>query len=186
LKVDAYEANSKGSFVDDNSMMDPEIINFATQHDLPIFVSIDGSLDNKGITTTTVSVVARDIKDKDKINCLEWQNRLGKVLLIRTWCLPKNWGTRKESINMAEAIKESINMAEAIGFIIGEYTIPLELPIIYITDSNNARTLQWNIKIIDEFTNRKKVSCVKQGIEYPIAKHLQYLTCKWPRVDQQS
>jgi len=50
-------------------MMDPEIINFATQHDLPIFVSIDGSLDNKGITTTTVSVVARDIKDKDKINC---------------------------------------------------------------------------------------------------------------------
>ena len=71
MKVIAYEANSKGSFVDDNYMMGPEIINFATQHDLPIFVSIDGSLDNKGITTTTVSVVAQDIKDKDKFNCLE-------------------------------------------------------------------------------------------------------------------
>jgi hypothetical protein len=115
LKVDAYEANSQGSFVDDNYMMGPEIINFATQHDLPIIVSIHGSLDNKGIATTTVSVVAPDIKDKDKINSLEWQNRLGKVLLIRSWCLPRNWGTRKESINITEAI----------GFIIIEYTIPL-------------------------------------------------------------
>jgi hypothetical protein len=29
-------------------------------------------------------------------------------------------------------------MAETLGFIIGEYTIPVDMPIIYITDSNNA------------------------------------------------
>jgi hypothetical protein len=29
-------------------------------------------------------------------------------------------------------------MAEAIGFIIGEYTIPPNMPIIYMTDSDNA------------------------------------------------
>jgi hypothetical protein len=38
-------------------------------------------------------------------------------------------------------------MAEAIGFFIGEYTIPANLPVIYITDSNNARSLQKRIKI---------------------------------------
>jgi len=49
----------------------------------------------------------------------------------------KKWGTEKVSINMAEAM----------GFIIGEYTIPANLPVIYITDSNNARSLQKRIKI---------------------------------------
>jgi len=38
-------------------------------------------------------------------------------------------------------------MAEAMGFIIGEYTIPANLPVIYITDSNNARSLQKGLKI---------------------------------------
>jgi hypothetical protein len=33
-------------------------------------------------------------------------------------------------------------MAESIGLIIGEYTIPSDLPVIYITDSNNTRPLK--------------------------------------------
>jgi hypothetical protein len=41
-------------------------------------------------------------------------------------------------------------MAETIGFILGEYTIPSDLPILYITDSNNARTLQWRVKNRDD------------------------------------
>jgi len=46
-------------------------------------------------------------------------------------------------------------MAEAIGVIIGEYTIPSDLPILYITDSNNAHTLQRNIKFRDKFAHCK-------------------------------
>jgi hypothetical protein len=62
-----------------------------------------------------------------------------------------------------------INMAKAIGFIIGEYAIPSDLPIIYITDSNNARTLQRNIKNQDMFTHQKMIRNVKQGIDHSIA-----------------
>jgi len=77
-------------------------------------------------------------------------------------------------------------MAEATGLILGEYTIPSEYPIIYITDSNNARTLQKSIKTLENFTHRKKVRQVKQGIDYSIANHLEYLTKCWPREDQLS
>jgi hypothetical protein len=67
-------------------------------------------------------------------------------------------------------------MAETLGFIFGEYTLPSHLPAIYITDSNNARTLQRNIKNIEDFTHRKKIRKIKQGINYSIANHLEYLT----------
>jgi hypothetical protein len=46
-------------------------------------------------------------------------------------------------------------MAETMGFIIGEYTVPETLPIIYVTDSNNARTLQRNLKNGKDFTHHK-------------------------------
>jgi hypothetical protein len=104
----------------------------ASQHDLPIFVSIDGSVDDLGIATSTVSILAPDIRETDDIDSYEWQDRLARVLLIRSWRLPKYWGT---------AIAD-INMAEALGFILGEYTIPSGFQIIYVTDSNNAHTLQ--------------------------------------------
>jgi hypothetical protein len=71
-------------------------------------------------------------------------------------------------------------MAESIGFILGEYTIPAEIPVIYITDSNNAKTLQRNIASLKNFTHRKQVRHVKQGIDQSIASHLEYLTKKWP------
>ena len=112
--------------------MDHEIIEDALQHDLPIFVSIDGSIDDSNLATTSISIVAPDIRDTDEKDSMAWQSRLAKVLLIRSWQLPKQWG----------AVKASINMTESLGFIIGEYTIPPDLPTIYITDSNNARTLQ--------------------------------------------
>lgn len=77
-------------------------------------------------------------------------------------------------------------MAETIGFILGEYTIPSDLPILYITDSNNARTLQWRVKNRDEFTHQKMASCVKQGIDYLIANHLEFLTSRWPKEEHLS
>ena len=77
-------------------------------------------------------------------------------------------------------------MAEALGFIIGEYTIPPDLPVIYITDSNNARTLQRNVKNKAKFTHRQMVRCVKQGIDQSIANHLELLTSKWIPEDQLS
>jgi hypothetical protein len=97
------------------------------QHDLPMFVSIDGGLKD-GIATVCVTILAPDIHDTDED--MEWQSRSAKALLIRSWQLPKQWGTSSTCINMAESL----------GFIIGEYTIPGNFPVIYITDSNNART----------------------------------------------
>jgi hypothetical protein len=52
----------------------------ALQHDLPVFISIDGSLDDDGIATVSISVVASDIKESD--SALEWKDRIAKVLLI--------------------------------------------------------------------------------------------------------
>jgi hypothetical protein len=77
-------------------------------------------------------------------------------------------------------------MAEALGFIIGEYTIPPDFPVIYITDSNNARTLQRNVKIKENFTHRQLVRCVRQGIDQSIANHLELLTSKWIPEEQLS
>jgi len=148
--------------------MDHEIIEDALQHDLPIFVSIDGSIDDSNLATTSISIVAPDIRDTDEKESMAWQSRLAKVLLIRSWQLPKQWG----------AVKASINMTESLGFIIGEYTIPPDLPIIYITDSNNARTLQKKVYNSDDLTHQKKVRKLKQGIDYSIANHLEYLTSK--------
>jgi hypothetical protein len=134
-------------------LSDMEILDAALQHDLPIFVSIDGSFDDEGVACTTISVLAPDIRDTNMINSNAWQNRLAKVLLICSWRLPTYWGTGTAGINMAEAI----------GFILGEYTIPADLPIIYITDSNNARTLQRNIVNLKKFTHRKKSQAGETG-----------------------
>jgi hypothetical protein len=101
-----------------------------------------------------VCILAPDIRDTDAVNGTEWQNRPAKVPLIRSWCLPKKWGIEKVSINMAEAS----------GFIIGEYTIPANPPVIYITDSNNARSLQKRIKNKDGLAHRKMVRQVMHGI----------------------
>jgi hypothetical protein len=67
-------------------------------------------------------------------------------------------------------------MAEALSFILAEYTVPPDIPVIYITDSDNTRTLQRNLKFHDQFTHRKLIRYVKQGIDYPIANHLELLT----------
>ncbi len=77
-----------------------------------------------------------------------------------------------------------INMAETLRFIIREYTTPSDLPIIYITDSKNARRLQRKLKKSDELTHRKKIRQVKQDIDYSIANHLEMLISKWQCKDQ--
>jgi hypothetical protein len=107
--------------------LDHKILEHALQHDLPIFVSIDGSLDENGVATTSISsisIVAPDIDDQDDVGSLNWQHRIVKVLLIHSLRLPKPWGTSQACINMAESI----------GFILGEYTIPSDLPILHIAD----------------------------------------------------
>jgi len=63
-------------------------------------------------------------------------------------------------------------------------TIPAELPIIHVTDSNNARSLQKRFRNSDTFTHRKIVRSIKQGIDYSIANHLAYLTSQWLHEDQ--
>jgi hypothetical protein len=83
--------------------LDHEILEHALQHDLPIFVSIDGSLNENGVATTSISIVAPDIDDQDDVGSLNWQHRIVKVLLIHSWRLPKPWGTSQACINMAES-----------------------------------------------------------------------------------
>jgi len=176
LKMDTQDHHLMQEWDTEIYLSDQEIIDLAMQHNMPIFVSIDGSYDEEEIACNTICIVAPDIRDSDALHSNEWQNRMAKVLLIHSWRLPEQWGTGKSSINMAEAV----------GLILGEYTIPSQLPIIYITDSNNARTLQRNIKHLEEFTHRKKVRQVKQGIYYSIANHLEHLTKRWRQLNQLS
>jgi len=176
LKHDDNDDNGGHSDEENLYMTDHKIIEYATQHDLAIFISIDGSLNEQNGASTTITILAPDIRDYDDRDDTEWQDREAKILLIRSWCLPKKWGSGQACINMAETL----------GFILGEYTLPSHLPAIYITDSNNARTLQRNIKNIDDFTHRKRIRKIKQGIDYSIANHLEYLTKKWPQRDHQN
>lgn len=106
-----------------------------------------------GIATVSMSIIAPHIKNTDTED--EWQKRTAKVLLIRSWRLPQQWGTGLTCINVAEAL----------GFIIGKYTIPMDLPVIYITDSTKARALQRNVKNKNKFTHQQMIRHVKQGID---------------------
>ena len=84
LKPNIIEEEIDDILPSEMSITDSEIFDYATQHDLPVFVSIDGSLDENGIATVSVSIVAPDIEDTDPKDSLAWQDRLAKVLLIRS------------------------------------------------------------------------------------------------------
>jgi hypothetical protein len=89
LKHDDNDDN--GGYTDEQNiyMTDRETIEYATQHDLPIFISIDGSLDEQSGASTTITIVAPDVRDYDNRDGTKWQDREAKILLIRSWCLPK-------------------------------------------------------------------------------------------------
>ena len=72
------------------------------------------------------------------------------------------------------------------GFVIGAHTIPPKTPILYVTDSNTARALQRNIINIHQFTHRKKVRKVKQGIDYALANQLEYLSQQRMNIEENS
>ncbi len=155
---------------DDYITSNADIIESITQLNLPAFVSIDASLEGTS-ATTTINIVIPDVREQD-ID-MEWQHRPAKTILTRIWKLPSQWGTGDTCINMAEAI----------GFILGDYTIPQDMPVIYITDSDNARTLQRNISKKSTFTHRQLIRKVKQGIDQAISNHLDFLTSQWPHAE---
>lgn len=160
--------------INNEALSDQEILDQALEHDLPVFVSIDGSLDDQGIATVSITVVAPDIRECDI--ALEWKDGIAKPLLVWSWRLPSLWGNTKVCINMAESI----------GFILDDYTIPPDIPVIDITDSNNARTLQRNLMSLDQYTHRQKIHNIMQGIDSSIAGHLDHLTQNWVKFDQLS
>jgi len=149
----------------DRPINNEKILELITKQDLLVFLSINGSVKNNS-ATVSIRIIIPDTKNNDMD--MEWWYRSARVLLICTWKIPNQWGTGQTCINMAEAI----------GFIIGEYTIPSDLPVLYITDSNKARTLQQNIKFCDKITHHKQIRCIKQGIDYSIANHLEFLISK--------
>jgi len=102
-----------------------EILDATRRMDLPVFISIDASLKD-GWAVSSINIIIPDIRPNDTES--EWHQRPAKPILTRSWRLPNQWGTGQTCINMAEAL----------GFIIGEYTIPENTPILYITGSNNA------------------------------------------------
>ena len=77
ISPNASDANTR--------LFDYEIIGLATQHDLPIFVSIDGSLDENDIATVSISMIDHDIHEVDNAKSENWQNRMARALLIRSW-----------------------------------------------------------------------------------------------------
>jgi len=87
----------------DNCLLsDNEIISLATRHDLPIFVSIDGSLLSDGTASVSVNLIAPDIRHTDQN--MEWQHRLAKILLGRSWKLPKRQMIRQVKQGIDQSI----------------------------------------------------------------------------------
>jgi hypothetical protein len=105
---------------DDGPALDSDILHHVIQLDLPLFISIDVSLDN-GTAISSINIVIPDIRQHD-ID-MEWQHRTAKTLLTRSWKLPKAWGVDPVCINMAEVF----------GLIIGEYSIPPDMPTSHAT-----------------------------------------------------
>jgi L-lactate utilization protein LutC len=69
-------------------------------------------------------------------------------------------------------------MAESLGFIIGEYTAPLTGPS-YILQTLIMRGHSKKRLEPEDLTHRKKIRRMKQGTDYSIASHLEFLTSKW-------
>jgi len=65
LKMDPVYDAYNTDYNNDGRNLDTKIIECATQHDLPIFISIDGSLNDAGIATVGVCIVAPDIRVLD-------------------------------------------------------------------------------------------------------------------------
>jgi hypothetical protein len=66
-------------------------------------------------------------------------------------------------------------MAESLGFIIGEYTAPLTGPS-YILQTLIMRGHSKKRLEPEDLTHRKKIRRMKQGTDYSIASHLEFLT----------
>ena len=84
LPPDATEEETQRDLDNNNLIKDYEIFEYATQNDLSIFVSIDGSLDDEGVAIDSVSLSAPDIRDTDEVGANLWTSRQAKVLLIRS------------------------------------------------------------------------------------------------------
>jgi len=124
-----HEDTAVVELFDNEYVKNEDVMELITQLNLPAFISIDASLEGTS-DTTSVNIVIPDVQPEDVEK--EWQHCPAKTILTRIWKLPSQWGTGTTCINMAEAL----------GFIIGDYTIPHNMPVMYITDSDNARTLQ--------------------------------------------
>jgi hypothetical protein len=79
LRDDTSTRTSGNTCDVDRPLLHEEILEYAMQHDLPVFVSIDRSLDNDN-ATVSISIVAPDIRCIDM--SAEWQGRPAKVSLI--------------------------------------------------------------------------------------------------------
>jgi len=168
-----HEDTAVVEFFDNKYVKNEDVMELIMQLNLPAFISIDASLEGTS-DTTSVNIVIPDVQPEDVEK--EWQHCPAKTILTRIWKLPSQWGTGTTCINMAEAL----------GFIIGDYTIPHNMPVIYITDSDNARTLQRNISRKSQFTHRHLIRQIKQGIDQAIANHLDFLTSQWPHEENLS
>ncbi len=65
-------------------------------------------------------------------------------------------------------------MAESLGILLSEYSLPIASPAMYITDSQNARSLHYNLNKGQDLTNCFLNRKVLQGIHQPIANQLSY------------
>jgi hypothetical protein len=73
---------------EDNIMLNHEILEYIAQLELPVFLSIDATLEN-GSAISNVSITVPDIRQTDEDQ--EWQHRPARIILSRAWKLPKQW-----------------------------------------------------------------------------------------------
>jgi len=63
LNPDERYVNPNNVDDQDTKLLDFEILDYASQNDLPIFISIDGSVDQNETATTSVNILAPDIRE---------------------------------------------------------------------------------------------------------------------------
>lgn len=91
----------------DKLILNAEILEFTTQHDLPMFVTIDGSLKNE-IATVSISLVAPDISHTD-VN-MEWQENSNNARTLHHNVKNNGNFTRQK---MIRKVKQGINQSIA-------------------------------------------------------------------------
>jgi len=106
-----YQDSNDDSVLNDSDRLihNEEILDFVLQFDLPIFLSIDTSLQNRA-AVSSVSLVTPDIRPNDEDN--EWHHRRPRTLITRAWKLPEHGEQAKSALIWRKSYSENARMLQ--------------------------------------------------------------------------